>query len=465
MTKPKIAFYWCASCGGCEEAVIDLGEDLLAVVELVEVAFWPVALDFKRDDVEALDDGELAAAFINGAVRTSEQEEMARLLRRKSAAVIAFGSCAMLGGVPGLANLYESRDILDAVYRQAPSVQNDDGTLPAEESHVAEGELTLPAFSASVRTLDQVIDVDYYLPGCPPPTGLITSAVTALVEGKLPGKGAVLAPDVALCSECPRAATKPDKLLVQAFRRPHQGPIDPELCLFAQGLVCLGPATRAGCAAACPGANMPCTGCMGPTSKVIDYGAKALSAVASVLDADGEDEIAARVAEIADPVGTFYRYCLPASLLHRRVRPAARKDDEEVAPRAVKSLSTPRHGSRGTGGYTSSSIMAAVSTGPTCRSRSCAASRSSSRGGAPRTCRRSPRASAASARWPTTWPRRRPSMTSTRWPRRPPAGRSASSSTAPSWSKTTRCTSSSSAGPISSSARMRRGTSVTSSAS
>ena len=152
---------------------------------------------------------------------------MARLLRRKSAAVVAFGSCAMSGGIPGLANLYESRDILDLVYREAPSVQNAEGTLPAEESHVPEGELTLPSFGASVRTLDQVIDVDYYLPGCPPPTGLIASAVTALVEGKLPAKGAVLAPDVALCSECPRAATKPDKLLVQAFRRPHQALIDP----------------------------------------------------------------------------------------------------------------------------------------------------------------------------------------------------------------------------------------------
>jgi F420-non-reducing hydrogenase small subunit len=332
MTKPKIAFYWCASCGGCEEAVVDLGEDLLAIAELVEVAFWPVALDFKREDVQALDDGELAAAFINGAVRTSEQEEMARLLRRKSAAVVAFGSCAMFGGVPGLANLYESRDILDVVFHEAPSVQNDDGTRPAQQCHVAEGELTLPAFGASVRTLGQVIDVDYHLPGCPPPVGLIASAVTALVEGKLPGKGAVLAPDVALCSECPRAATKPDKLLVQAFRRPHQMVIDPRLCLLAQGLVCLGPATRAGCAAACPGGNMPCTGCMGPTSGVVDYGAKALSAVASLLDADGEDEIAARVAEIADPVGTFYRYSMPASLLHRRVRPETREQEEEVAP-------------------------------------------------------------------------------------------------------------------------------------
>ncbi|HXH98323.1 MAG TPA: F420-nonreducing hydrogenase, partial [Gaiellaceae bacterium] len=192
MSKPKIALYWCASCGGCEEAVVDLGEELLAVVELVDVVFWPVALDFKRADVEALADGDLAAAFVNGAVRTSEQEEMVQLLRRKSAAVVAFGSCAILGGVPGLANLYERDAILDAVYRGTESVANDEGTLPGEESRVDEGELTLPAFDTTVRTLDQVVEVDYYLPGCPPPAHLIASAVTALVEGTLPEKGSVL---------------------------------------------------------------------------------------------------------------------------------------------------------------------------------------------------------------------------------------------------------------------------------
>jgi F420-non-reducing hydrogenase small subunit len=326
VSKPKIALYWCASCGGCEEAVVDLGEELLAVVELVDVVFWPVALDFKRADVEALADGELAAAFVNGAVRTSEQEEMAQLLRRKSAAVVAFGSCAMLGGVPGLANLYERDAILDAVYRGRESVANDGGTLPEEESRVAEGELTLPAFDPTVRTLDQVVEVDYYLPGCPPPAHLIASAVTALVEGTLPEKGSVLAPDVALCSECPRAATKPESALVQEFRRPHEIVADPDVCLLAQGLVCLGPATRAGCGAACICGNMPCTGCMGPTSRVLDQGAKALSAIASLLDATDEDDVAARTAEIVDPVGTFYRYGLPASLLRRRVEPARPKE-------------------------------------------------------------------------------------------------------------------------------------------
>ena len=325
MTKPKIAFYWCASCGGCEEAVVDLGEDLLAVVELVDVVFWPVALDFKRTDVEALSDGELAAAFINGAIRTSEQEEMVELLRHKSAAVVAFGSCATSGGIPGLANLYERDAILSTVYHEAPSLANDEGAQPAEESPVNEGVLRLPTFDTSVRTLDQVIDVDYYLPGCPPPARLIASAVTALVEGSLPDKGAVLAPDVALCSECPRAPTKPEKLLVDVFRRPHQVHIDPELCLLAQGLICLGPATRAGCAAVCIGGNMPCTGCMGPMSGVSDYGAKALSAIASILDSNDEHEIALRTAEIVDPIGTFYRYSLPASLLHHRI--AARVEE------------------------------------------------------------------------------------------------------------------------------------------
>jgi len=317
--KPKVAFYWCASCGGCEEAVVDLAEDVLAVVEAVDIAFWPVALDFKRDDVEALADGELAASFINGAIRTSEQEEMAELLRRKSGAVVAFGSCAWLGGIPGLANLYSREEILDRVYREVPSLVNEEGTTPQEDTAVHDGHLTLPAFSDSVRTLDQVVEVDYFLPGCPPPAHLIKAAVMALVEGKLPAKGTVLAPDVALCSECLRAATKPQKPQIKAFRRPHEIVADPDVCLLAQGLICLGPATRAGCGGVCIGANMPCTGCMGPTSRVVDYGAKALSAIASLIDSTDGEEIAARAREIADPVGTFYRYSLPSSLLHRRV--------------------------------------------------------------------------------------------------------------------------------------------------
>ena len=104
MAKPKVAIYWCASCGGCEEAVVDLNEDLLKVADAVDIVLWPVALDFKRKDVEALQDGEIAVSFINGSVRLEEQEEMVKLLRQKSGLVVAFGACAHLGGIPGLAN-------------------------------------------------------------------------------------------------------------------------------------------------------------------------------------------------------------------------------------------------------------------------------------------------------------------------------------------------------------------------
>ena len=98
MPKPKVAFYWCASCGGCEETVVDLAEDILGVVEKVDIVLWPVALDFKYKHVEAMPDKSIVATLLNGAIRSNEQEEMAHLLRRKSQFLIAYGSCAATGG-------------------------------------------------------------------------------------------------------------------------------------------------------------------------------------------------------------------------------------------------------------------------------------------------------------------------------------------------------------------------------
>lgn len=317
MSKPKVAFYWCASCGGCEEAVVDLAEDILKVVDLVDIAFWPVALDFKRSDVQALADRELAVSFINGAIRSSEQYEMVELLREKSKLVVAFGSCAHLGGIPGLANMFDHQAMFQEAYINSPSVTNTDKVFPQEKIEVPEGQLTLPSSWDTVKTLDQVIPVDYYLPGCPPPVKLIMEAVGAIVKGELPEKGAVLAPDIALCEECPRRETKPDKMTATEFKRPHSAPIDPEKCLLAQGFLCMGPLTRKGCESACVQANMPCTGCMGPISNISDFGAKALSTIASMVDSNDENEIALILSKIVDPVGTFNRYSLPASLMHR----------------------------------------------------------------------------------------------------------------------------------------------------
>jgi F420-non-reducing hydrogenase small subunit len=316
--KPKVAFYWCASCGGCEETVLDLDERVLDVVAAVDIVFWPVALDFKRHDVEAMPDGSILAAFVNGAVRSTEQEEMAHLLRKKAKVLVALGSCAQLGGIPGLANLSSREGILQSSYCESPSTVNPEKVFP-QILHKENGfSVTLPALFETVRSLDQVVDVDYYLPGCPPTPKLLWDAVHALLGAELPPKGTVLAPDRALCEECPRKDTRPEKLTLKEFKRPQNVLIDEETCMLAQGVVCLGPATRSGCEALCPQGNMPCTGCFGPTSRVRDYGAKALSAISSIIDSNDEAEIEKIVQTVPDPMGTFYRYSLPASLLRRR---------------------------------------------------------------------------------------------------------------------------------------------------
>lgn len=315
-----MAFYWCASCGGCEEAVVDLAEDILKVVEAVEFVLWPVAMDFKIKDVEALEDGAIAVSFINGGIRTSEQEHIARLLRKKSGLVVAFGACAHLGGVPGLANFADRDRIFEYVYQKSPSLDNPERVLPQEKTNVREGELTLPRFYNTVFTVDQVIDVDYYLPGCAPPPDLIMNAVEAILTGNLPEKGTVLAPDKSLCDTCKRKPTKPEKAVIKEIKRVHQVLIDPERCFLDQGIICLGPATRDGCGERCINANMPCRGCFGSTSRVEDQGAKFLSALASIIDANDEDEIKKIMDSIVDPAGVFYFYSLPASMLRRSVR-------------------------------------------------------------------------------------------------------------------------------------------------
>jgi len=322
--KPKIAFYWCSSCGGCEESIVDLGEDILKVVAAVDIVYWPVALDFKKKDLEAMPDGSIAVAFINGGIRMSEQEEMAHLLRRKAHLVVAHGACAHLGGIPGLANFWNKETIFRTVYHTTVSTANPGGVEPQQETVLDGMTLTLPEFWDTVCPLDAIIDVDYYLPGCAPHRDLIMNAVTAILEGKLPPKGSVLAPNTSCCDECDRNKTKPEKLAIKEIKRPYEMILDPEKCFLAQGLICMGPATRGGCGERCIEGNMPCRGCMGPTDQVYDQGAKFLSALASILDTNDEKEIDRLVDSIDDPAGTFYRFSLPSSLLRRKKMEAVR---------------------------------------------------------------------------------------------------------------------------------------------
>lgn len=314
-SKPKVAICWLGGCGGCDEAVVDLNEVLLRVANAVDLVLWPVALDFKYDHVRKMKDGEILLSIVNGHVRNSEQEEIAKLLREKSRMILAFGACACFGGTPGLANLITKEDIFNWVYRDAPTVVNPKNNYPQPTTRVDGKELTLPEFYPRVYALNQVIDVDYYLPGCPPPPYLIMNAISAVLDDKLPPKGATLSPHRALCDTCPRNKTKPERMAIREIKRIHMVEADPDACFLAQGIICLGPATRSGCGESCISINIACRGCFGPVEGVVDSGAKFVSALASILDVQDEDEIAAIVDQIADPAGYFYRFSLPVSIL------------------------------------------------------------------------------------------------------------------------------------------------------
>jgi F420-non-reducing hydrogenase small subunit len=142
---------------------------------------------------------------------------------------------------------------------------------------------------------------------------VIGAALDRLLGDDLPPPGAVLAPDAALCETCPRRETLPERLEVTALRRLATSAVDPVACFLAQGLVCMGPATRQGCQPGCVEAGMPCRGCFGPLDAVADGGAAMLSAFASLL-AGGEAERRALAAALPDPAGTFWRYTLAAEL-------------------------------------------------------------------------------------------------------------------------------------------------------
>lgn len=320
--KLKIAFYWAASCGGCEIAVLDINEKILDVIKIADILFWPVAMDIKYKDVEAMPDKHIDICFFNGSVRNEEQEHMAKLLRQKAKTLVAFGSCAQEGCVPGLANLYSRREVFNTVYLKAKSMANPEGVVPQTETQVKEGVLKIPEFYDTVKTLDQTVEVDYYLPGCPPPVKLISNAIDAIAKGELPPKGSVLAPLKSVCDECPRK--KENKQISKIYRVYEKVP-EPEKCLLEQGFICMGPATRSGCGAQCLTVDMPCTGCGGPCPNAPEQGAAMISALASILGLEKEqehysnDDVEKLMSQIKDPIGTFYMYSLPSSVFRRKV--------------------------------------------------------------------------------------------------------------------------------------------------
>jgi len=317
--KIKLAIYWGAACGGCCVSVLDTHEKLLDIVAAADLVFWPIALDFKYKDVEAMPDQSIDLTLFNGAIRNSENKHMAEVLRKKSKVLVAYGACAYMGGIPGLANFHSKEEIFKRVYEESESTLNPEKIRPVTETEVKEGKLEIPEFYNDVYTLNQVVDVDYFIPGCPPQSERLIEVFSAVVTGiGLPPKGSVVgALEKTNCDECLRKKT--DNKVIKRFYRPWEIQDDKETCFLEQGIICMGPATRGGCGVRCVVGNSPCRGCYGPPPNSTDPGAKMMSAIGTMIDANSPEEIDEIIETIVDPAGLFYRFSLPGSILGRKV--------------------------------------------------------------------------------------------------------------------------------------------------
>ena len=316
--KLRVGMYWASSCGGCDISLLEIAEHLLELIQVADIVLWPCVADFKYRTVVGYPDGHLDVCLFNGGIRSSEQEEIARLLRVKSRTLVAYGACAMDGGIPALANLKSRDEIYDVVYRSNPTLQNPAKTEPMERWATPQGDLTLPRQYPQVLRLADVVHVDYQIPGCPPVGTQVWKVLQAVAAGEVPAHNdaARVGCDAkSVCDECHREKRK---VRIKEFKRPHLAIPEPNWCLLEQGFVCMGAATRSGCGALCTKAEIPCRGCYGAAGLATDQGTAMLSAIGSVIDATTEERASEIVDGIVDPTGTFYRFSLASSTLKAR---------------------------------------------------------------------------------------------------------------------------------------------------
>jgi len=320
--KVKVGFLLLGGCAGCEMSVVDLSEKLLDALEHIEIVFWaPTVADVKYDDLESMPDGAIDVAFIDGMVRLDEHIHMAKVMRAKAKVVIAFGICAALGGTAGMGSLHSKEELFEKAFKNTPTTENPDGIYP-QPSCVVDGkyELTLPQYEDKVRTLGQIIDVDYYIGGCPPHPDHVGAALEAILSGNMPAKGSWITNGKAVCDVCsrnPAAGEQGRRTMVTQIKRTVDGVPDAHTCLLQQGYICFGPITQGDCGGSCLNVNIPCRGCGGPIPGIKDYGAQALSSIGSILN--NEETTAELMEKYPNLAKFFYRYALPSGTLARRM--------------------------------------------------------------------------------------------------------------------------------------------------
>jgi F420-non-reducing hydrogenase small subunit len=312
--KKKIAIFSGTGCRACENAILDINYQVLTLSPWAEVVYWPYLLGSEESCLDVAED--IDVCFFSGAVRTEEERVMAERLRLKSELVVACGACAAFGGLPALIDLGRIND--EPGPREGHASGRDPGPLDLQEP------------GPQVLALEQVVPVDYVVPGCPPTQSVLWAALQALVCGPqalarisfantvfspevaqavfgavLPPKGSVFAGGKAVCAGCSRA--KEEKKIHGPLRGSSLDAAA-DRCLLEQGILCVGIVTREGCGGICTSAGMPCRGCFGKLPSIADPGAKAVAAIGATFESMDVSEMERWIAGLQDMSGTFYRY-------------------------------------------------------------------------------------------------------------------------------------------------------------
>lgn len=208
--KPKLAVFKFSSCDGCQLSLLDCEDELLALTESVEIAYF---LEATRSQIR----GPYDVTLVEGSITTPEDIERIRRIRKQSRFLVSIGACATAGGIQALRNFKDVDEFVRSVYAHPEYIET---------------------LSTSTALADHVT-VDFELRGCPVDKGQLLRLLTAHLQGRRPD-----IPRYSQCIECKRRGT---------------------VCVsVAHGVACLGPVTQAGCGNLCPTFNRGCYGCFGP---------------------------------------------------------------------------------------------------------------------------------------------------------------------------------------------------------
>jgi sulfhydrogenase subunit delta len=212
--RPRLAVFKFASCDGCQLTLLDCEDELLAIADAVEIAYFVEARSQMLD-------GPYEVTLVEGSITTDEEIQRIKEVRRKSQLLVSIGACATAGGIQALRNWTKVDNYVQTVYARPEYIDTLDRSRP----------------------ISDFVHVDFELRGCPINKEQLIELVTSLLIGRKPR-----VPKHSVCLDCKRRGT---------------------VCVMvAQGIPCLGPATQSGCNALCPAYNRGCYGCFGPTDPV-----------------------------------------------------------------------------------------------------------------------------------------------------------------------------------------------------